>query len=203
MPMTARSRLSLLPLLVMAGVLLAACAGEATAPAAMRAGGAPAARALVDVSDGVYTFTIDPTQAQSLTLGASHLEVPANAVCDLATSSYGIGTWNDDCTTAQEPLTITATVTDAATDHPRVDFKPALRFHPDQVVRLYLAVTDQATLDNSKVVKYCNESGCMDESLTDPSLISYVDTDSKVVFRRIKHFSGYVVAEFAGIDIEF
>jgi hypothetical protein len=53
------------------------------------------------------------------------------------------------------------------------------------------------------VVKYCNESGCMDESLTDPSLISYVDTDSKVVFRRIKHFSGYVVAEFAGIDIEF
>jgi hypothetical protein len=187
----------------MAGVLLAACAGEATAPAALRAGGTPAERALVDVSDGTYTFTIDPTQPQSLALGASHLELPANAVCDLATTSYGVGTWNDGCTTAQEPLTITATVTDAATDHPRVDFQPALRFHPDQIVRLYLAVTDQATLDNSKVVKYCNESGCTDESLTDPSLISYVDQDSKVVFRRIKHFSGYVVAEFAGIDIEF
>jgi hypothetical protein len=205
MPMTARSRLSMLPLLAMTGLLLAACAGEATAPTAapLAATGSPAQRALVGVADGVYTFTIDPTQRQSLALGASHLELPANSICDLATTSYGVGTWNDDCATQQAPLTITATVTDAATDHPRIDFQPAMRFNPNRWVMLYLGVSDKATLTNSKVVKYCNETDCVDESLTDASLRSYVDSRNKVVFRRIKHFSGYVVAEFAGINVEF
>jgi hypothetical protein len=205
MPMMARSRLSLLPLLAAAGVLLAACAGEATAPSASPRSvtGSPATRALAGAVDGVYTFEIDPTQSQSLALGQSHLELPANAICDIATSSYGAGTWNDECTLQQEPVTITATVTDAATDHPRIDFQPALRFSPDQNVMLYIAVTDQATLDNSKVVKYCNEEGCVNEALSDSSLVSHVDENNLLVFRRIKHFSGYVVAEFAGIDLDF
>jgi hypothetical protein len=68
---------------------------------------------------------------------------------------------------------------------------------------LYIAVTDQATLDNSKVVKYCNEEGCVNEALSDSSLVSHVDENNLLVFRRIKHFSGYVVAEFAGIDLDF
>jgi hypothetical protein len=203
MPTTARSRLSFLPLLAAAGVLLAACAGEATAPSSSPMGvtGSPANRALAGAVDGVYTFEIDPTQSQSLAIGASHLELPANAICDIAASSYGPGTWNDGCSLQQEPVTITATVTDAATDHPRIDFQPALRFSPNREVMLYIAVTDEATLNNSKVVKYCNEAGCVDESLSDSSLVSHVDENNLLVFRRIKHFSGYVVAEFAGISI--
>jgi len=58
-------------------------------------------------------------------------------------------------------------------------------------------VTDQATLDNTKVLWYCNETSCMDESQIDSDLVSYVDTQHYMVFRRIKHFSGYVVAEFS------
>jgi len=212
LPMMARSRVSLVPLLTTvatASLLLAGCSGDATSPSAAQPKSLSALRtspfvptgaqrALVGVSDGTYTFQIDPTQAQSLQFGASHLDIPANAVCDLATSSYGVGTWNDACAAQTDTFTITAVVKDAATDHPSVEFQPALRFNPQSNVNLYLYVTDQATLDNSKVLKYCNETGCVDESLTDPDLISNVDVDNKVVFRRIKHFSGYVVAEFSG-----
>ena len=217
LPMMARSRVSLVPLLTTvatASLLLAGCSGDATSPSAAQPKSLSALRtspfvptgaqrALVGVSDGTYTFQIDPTQAQSLQFGASHLDIPANAVCDLATSSYGVGTWNDACAAQTDTFTITAVVKDAATDHPSVEFQPALRFNPQSNVNLYLYVTDQATLDNSKVLKYCNETGCVDESLTDPDLISNVDVDNKVVFRRIKHFSGYVVAEFSadGIDV--
>ena len=217
LPMMARSRVSLVPLLTTvatASLLLAGCAGDATSPSAAQTKSLSALktspfvptgaqRALVGVADGTYTFQIDPTQAQSLQFGASHLDIPANAVCDLATSSYGAGTWNDACAAQTDTFTITAVVKDAATDHPSVEFQPALRFNPQSNVNLYLYVTDDATLDNSKVMKYCNETGCVDESLTDSDLVSNVDVANKVVFRRIKHFSGYVVAEFSagGLDV--
>ena len=211
LPMMARSRVSLVPLLTTvatASLLLAGCAGDATSPSAAQPKAlsalksspfvpTDAQRALVGVADGTYSYTIDPSQAQSLSLGASHLDIPANAVCDLATSSYGAGTWNDACAAQTEPFTITAVVRNAATDHPSVEFEPALRFNPQSNVNLYLYVTDQATLDNTKVMYYCNETECVNEAQADADLTSNVDVENKVVFRRIKHFSGYVVAEFS------
>ena len=216
MPMMARSRVSLVPLLTTvatASLLLAGCSGDATSPSAAQPKTVSALRtspfvpndaqrALVGVSDGTYTFEIDPSQAQSLQFGASHLDIPANAVCDLASSSYGAGTWNDECAPQTEPFTITATVKNAATDHPSVEFEPALRFSPASNTNLYLYVTDQATLYATKVMKYCNAAGCVDEALTDPDLRSNVDVENKVVFRRIKHFSGYVVAEFSAGSLD-
>jgi len=211
LPMMARSRVSLVPLLTTvatASLLLAGCAGDATSPSAAQPKTLSALRtspfvpngaqrALVGVADGTYAFTIDPSEAQSLQLGASHLDIPANAVCDLATSSYGMGTWNDACDPQTESFTITAVVRNAATDHPSVEFQPALRFNPQSNVNLYMYVTDQATLDNTRVLYYCNETGCVNEAQADADLISNVDVENKVVFRRIKHFSGYVVAEFS------
>jgi hypothetical protein len=211
LPMMARSRVSLVPLLTTvatASLLLAGCAGDATSPSAVQPKTLSALktspfvptgaqRALVGVADGTYTYEIDPSQAQSLSFGASHLDIPANAVCNLATSSYGMGTWNDACDHQTEPFTITAVVHNAATEHPSVEFQPALRFDPQSNVNLYLYVTDQATLDNTRVMYYCNASGCVNEAQTDADLISNVDVENKVVFRRIKHFSGYVVAEFS------
>ena len=217
LPMMARSRVSLVPLLTTvatASLLLAGCSGDATSPSAVKSTQqlsvlktspfvpSGAQRALVGASDGTYTFQIDPTQAQSLQFGASHLDIPANAVCDLATSSYGVGTWNDACQAQTDTFTITAVVKNAATDHPSVEFQPALRFSPEANANLYLYVTDQASLDASKVVKYCNATGCVDESIADPDLRSNVDVENKVVFRRIKHFSGYVVAEFSTRDLD-
>ncbi len=206
LPTMARSKASTFTMLAAASLMLAACAGEATAPVARtlttQQRTSPfvptdAQRALVGVVDGTYHFTVDPSQSQTLQLGASGLYIPANAICELGTSSYGMGTWNDACAPQTAPMTITAVVRNAATDHPSVEFQPALRFSPDKQVWLYMAVTNQATLDATKVLYYCNETSCMDESQTDADLKSYVDTKNFMVFRRIKHFSGYVVAEFS------
>jgi hypothetical protein len=202
LPMMARYRISTLTLLVVAGVLLTACAGDSIKPPAVQKTSqvrtspftpTAAQKALVGVSDGTYSFVIDPSQDQSLSLGASHLDIPANAVCDLASSSYGVDHWDESCAAQTDTFTVTAVVRNAASDHPSVDFEPALRFSPDKNVNLYLYVTNDATLDASRLVKYCNADGCVDESIADPSLASSVDLVNRVVFRRIKHFSGYVV----------
>jgi len=201
LPMMARYRITMLSLLALVGVLATGCA-DSVKPAAMQKMSAvrtspftptAAQKALVGVSDGTYTFQIDPSQDQSLSLGASRLDIPANAVCDLASSSYGPEFWNDSCSPQTDTFTVTAVVRNAATDHPSVDFEPALRFSPDKNAELYLFVTDQATLDASRVVKYCNANGCVDESITDPSVASSVDLEHRVVFRRIKHFSGFII----------
>jgi hypothetical protein len=202
LPMTARYRISTFTLLALVGVLLTGCAGDSLKPAALQKTSqlrtspfvpTPAQKALVGVSDGTYSFVIDPSQEQSLALGASHLDVPANAVCDLASSSYGQEHWDESCAPQTDTFTVTAVVRNAATDHPSVDFEPALRFSPDKHVNLYLHVTDDATLDASRTVKYCNALGCVDESVADPSVVSNVDLENRVVFRRIKHFSGFIV----------
>ena len=45
---------------------------------------------------------------------------------------------------------------------------------------------------------YCPDRGkCVDESLTDSELLTHIDYSANVVFRRLKHFSGYMVAEFS------
>ena len=202
LPMMARYRIKTLTMLAVAGVLLTACAGDSLKPAALQKTSqvktspfAPtdAQKALVGVSDGTYSFTVDPTRNQTLTLGASRLEIPANAVCDLDHSSYGVDHWDEDCAPEHSEFTITAVVRNAATDHPSVDFEPALRFSPSKNVNLYLYVSDDATLDASRVVKYCNANGCVDESIADPDVASSVDVVNRVVFRRIKHFSGFIV----------
>ena len=204
LPMMARYRISLLSALVLASTLLTGCAGESTAPNARTMSSqlvtspfvpTDAQKALVGASDGTYSFAIDPTRDQVLAIGASQLFIPANAICDLATSSYGTSHWNDSCSQQSEALTITAVVKNAATDHPSIDFQPAMRFSPNKSVNLYIVASNQATVDASRVMKYCGATSCVDESVSDADLRSFVDVENKVVFRRIKHFSGYVIAQ--------
>jgi hypothetical protein len=209
LPMMARSSASTLTMLATASLLLAACAGEATAPAApihasqeRTSPFAPtsAQRALVGATDGVYSVTFDPTRDQSFSLGPNHLDIPRNSVCDLAGSGYGAEFWDQKCSPERGPVTISVTISDAQSDHPRIDFQPAMRFNPATNVELYIYAkhVSKADADNF-VMQYCGEGGeCVDESLLDNELQTYIDKKASVVFRRIKHFSGYVVAERSG-----
>lgn len=206
MPMKARSVLRLLTAFAGGGVLLAGCAGDATAPssavsatpqAISRFVPTSSAKALYGVVDGVYSITFDPSQDNSFNLGPNHLDIPANSVCNLTDSGYGVDTWNNECTPEASLVTITVTITGASTDDPRMDFQPAMRFNPTKSVDLFMYVPG-ATEDDARNWKmlYCNNLNiCEDESLTDPDLQAYVDRSANVVFRRIKHFSGYLVAE--------
>ncbi|MDB4878755.1 MAG: hypothetical protein JWL60_201 [Gemmatimonadetes bacterium] len=157
-----------------------------------------AAKALIGVANGTYVFTVDPSQHQEINLGPNHLSIPANAICDIARSSYGAGTWNDACAPQRQPVVITAIVRNAESDHPSIDFYPAMRFSPDKAVNLHIYVpVDAESFRQSWVMKYCNDFNiCVDESLADVQLRSYVDSENKVVFRRIKHFSGFIINNF-------
>jgi hypothetical protein len=196
-PMLARLAASRSSLLVISTLLLAACAGDLTSPRASKVP-TDANKALVGAVSGVYTFTVNPNTSTVLNFGQSNLALPAGSICELATSGYGTSTWNNSCTPETAPITITATLFDAETDHPRVDFQPALRFNPQTNALLTLTVSNSETLSSMAVLKYCNAlNQCVDESLTDASLSTTIATDVSgwKISRRIKHFSVYMVAE--------
>jgi hypothetical protein len=87
---------------------------------------------------------------------------------------------------------------------PRVDFEPEIRFSPDRAAYLTFTVKGKRAKDAAQMrILYCPTStskDCVDEALTDPTLETVLDRPMKMVYRRIKHFSGYLVAE-RGMDI--
>lgn len=199
-------------MLATASLLLAACAGDATAPvtstlssqeSTSRFTPTSAQLDLVGISDGVYSFTFDPSKDQSFDLGPNHLDIPRNAVCELDNTEYGVEYWNKPCQAERGLVTITATISNAKSAHPRIDFQPAMRFNPRTDVELYIYAKRASKKDAAMLVmQYCSgdHGDCVDESLTDKDLATNVDSRHNVVFRRIKHFSGYVVAERGGYD---
>jgi hypothetical protein len=201
--------------LALFGALVAssACAVDATAPSRLAAPESAVASKGQEGSgqsgdehgnggSGVSTYRVwvDPTRANLLHFGRHTLSLPANAVCSIHTSGYGLALFDEPCATETRPVTITAMVTSDALGHPRIDFRPDLRFSPTKEVVLSLSVKDAAaqSITNWRIF-YCptpgTTVGCMDESLLDPSLVTHVDVRRGIVFRRIKHFTGYFVQE--------
>jgi hypothetical protein len=201
-------------LLAMSGVVVAssACSTDATSPlpltapenAGLSKGGLPNGKAkpvtgTTEDDTSTYVIQVDPRRDNYLKFGAHSLWLPAHTICDPATSIYGIGTWDDRCSPLTTRITITAKVRGTSHGLPRVDFEPALRFNPDKAAYLTLAVKGrQAKQAADMRILYCPTSAakdCVDEALTDPSLATLLDRQKKLVYRRIKHFSGYLVAE--------
>jgi len=124
---------------------------------------------------------------------------PAGSVCDPATSSYGPGTWDDSCSPLQSTLRVHAEVRrrDGKTS---VDFTPALRFVPSTSsskwvwIVMFSPDARDATGDLSRFnILYAPTVGAttIDETVSDASLRTYVDTSMGISLRRIKHFSAY------------
>jgi hypothetical protein len=204
-PMRARTVLTKYSVLVGA-LILGACSGEVSSPAnvAMKTAQgtsmyAPsdADKALIGVVDGTYSVTFDPTKDESFALGPNHLDIPANGVCNLLTSGYGAAYWDKPCAPQLAPVTLTVVIKDASSDHPSINFFPAMRFNPSTAVKLYMYAPNVTPTDAKNwLMSYCPDLGaCFDESLTDTSLATVIDYNSDMLFRRVKHFSGYTVAE--------
>ncbi|HEX5972524.1 MAG TPA: hypothetical protein VFY85_11395 [Gemmatimonadaceae bacterium] len=201
-------------LLAMSGVVVAssACSTDATSPlpltapesAGLSKGGLPDGKAkpvsgTTEDDSSTYVIQVDPRRDNYLQFGKHSLWLPANSICDPSTSSYGMGTWDQACSPLTTKITITAKVRSTIGGLPRIDFEPALRFNPKRTVYLTLAVRGkQAKEAVAMRILYCPTSAskyCVDEALTDPSLDTVLDRQLKLVYRRIKHFSGYLVAE--------
>jgi hypothetical protein len=171
------------------GVLAEGCNDATIAPSA------PHVTPSLTAPVGTTVFTYDPNAAVTYGLPGGHkIAFPSGAVCDPSLSAYGVTEWDKPCAPLVAPIAITATTFTDGHGHPYIDFQPALRFVPGAEVVLY--VKDKvAAEDSTSIIKWCgNDGSCVDESIDQPTVATKRDTNNGVVFRLIKHFSGYLIS---------
>ena len=168
----------------------------------MSRGGKGAKTALADGdTDNVLTFSVDPNVSRSYAFGENWVYFPAHSICDPSTSGYGSGTWEAPCTALQQRIDITVHWSNKG-GHGYASFSPDLRFVPTDgwsVSRwVILSLHDHKRiheLDDYKILYDAGGAlGLIDESLTDKTLRAWIDPLHNSVVRRVKHFSGYMVA---------
>ena len=194
--------------LVSAVALLAACsaADQVAAPKLSRVqkpAGAPSLDVIMNAvaPDSMSAdFTVTPTGGL-FTLGKHAVYFPANSICDPETSGYGPEFWNAPCQPLDHAMDFHAEIRAGADGATWIDFTPAVRFvpsdDPNQTVWLLMKAGADITTDNYQgfALKWMptgSPDQVVDESLTDASLTTYVDLERDIVFRRVKHFSGYI-----------
>ncbi|MDQ6633195.1 MAG: hypothetical protein M3Z10_00360 [Gemmatimonadota bacterium] len=147
-----------------------------------------------------FQVTIDPHARNELHFGSYTLSLPANSVCRFADSGYGIDAFDDSCAVESGPITIRAKLSVDTDGRQRIDLQPRMRFTPNKSVVLSKYVGQAALLSaDSWRILFCPAAadlqGCVDESLLDESLTTRIDFERGLIYRRIKHFSGYLAAE--------
>jgi hypothetical protein len=199
-------------------VVLCGCGPDTTAPqpnsrvqnhrvttptADFSAGTARPPIAMTAIGDTLFaTLVYTPASGNSFTIAnRGGIVFPAYSICDPTVSTYGPTQWDAPCTAATSPIVIVARMWRSAGGHPRVDFAPKLRFVPTtqdrNMVKLFLSdrAASRPGLARLLTILYCPADDiCTDESSTDPTLATQVDGNASIVWRRIKHFSGYNVA---------
>jgi hypothetical protein len=193
--------------IAMLAIGVAGCSESATSPRL-----APSDRPSLDYDGplrfgGVRATTFKLTAAGgSFEIGGVYtLKVPADAVC-VPGSSYGPGTWDSPCETLGpgQSIQITARYGFSASG-PSVDFSPDIRFSPKTEVTLStdlfaptlttfrgLFAANPAWLRFFGIY-YSRDFGAtrVSDAAFDPSLRTHIDLRTGLVWRRVKHFSGY------------
>jgi len=171
-------------------VLLTACGDSnptgASAPSALP----PSASILQSQPYGVTQFNVSPGSPQTAVIGDHKIVFDKYAICDLDASGYGPDTWDQPCTPTRSTIRITATYWTDLQGNPQIDFWPAMRFNPASSVVLYMK--DKSALETNRIFWIDAFGRMVDESVNDPSVATQVGTNG-FKFRRIKHFSGYVI----------
>ena len=192
-------RLSAVRLLTAAAILVAAaCADRSpTSPPAS----APGAVARPTVAFGVAAvpttadFTVTPSGGR-FAIGLHTVSFPVNSICDPASSTYGPTEWDAPCRALDRPIQIHAEMR-SADGRSWVDFSPSLRFVPTSDPRQYVMLTMRRGVASSVTpilwAAYLGASG-VDDAAGDPTLTTYAAADGVSEYRRIKHFTGYVIS---------
>ena len=158
---------------------------------------------LLGAGDTLVTrFTYQPASGGTYHIGDHKLVMPAYSVCDPAVSTYGPTEWDKPCQALTSPLVITAKSWLNADGHPQIEFSPDLRFVPaadkEGWVQLFFRDKDasNAMLAGSLNILWSAAPGApgVNETLLDPSLRVHVNSSAGMVWRRIKHFCGYMVS---------
>jgi hypothetical protein len=167
---------------------------------------APQGRPTLDLIGGLadsasVDFSVSPNGG--IFFAGNHAVVfPAGSVCDPATSGYGPGTWDLPCAPLQSTLKVHAEVR-RLNGQSWVDFSPSLRFapssNPAKWVWMVMYTPDAIGATSSDLSKFnilwASKIGgqTVDETPSDSSLRTYVDTWQGIAIRRIKHFTGYAI----------
>ena len=178
-------------------LLLTACQDPGLGPEEPQgAGDEPNALLSSSSSDtAVTTFTVSATKSGTYKIAGGHkIDFPAGSICD-PNSSYGVTEWDKPCTPASTSITITAKSYKLSNGRPRIDFSPRLRFVPEKTVTLYM-YDPVAVLDLTSKILWCPDgsTSCVDEAKDDPTLVTLINNVTGVLYRRIKHFTGYAVS---------
>ena len=125
------------------------------------------------------------------------VDFPANSVCS-PRSTYGPGEWDSPCSTlrGKESVHIHATLS-MTSNGVGVNFSPELRFSPSKIVKLSTGIFAEQLESNPGVLFPINFTPSLGSSgiadyLTDPSLVTRAGPNG-TEWRRIKHFSGYLI----------
>ncbi len=203
-------------------ILLAACTADTpTAPAARDADAEPAARVIPTYgADGKSADVVVDHKGGWFELGTHAIYFPENSICDPALTAYGPSEWDKPCTTITRPIQIHAEIREAD-GRPYIVFTPELRFAPVpdrkkrkhgnyEGVTLFFWLGDKQPVseDDLHILWVPHEGATpVDEALADHSLKTKTTDNNLVAYRRIKHFSGYVVAVYrdtrSGEDEEY
>lgn len=205
---TMRRNTSVLALLTMLTSAVA-CSDSSTSPKSTHAPiGAPSLDIIVNriAEDSTSAdFTVTPTGG-TFVLGPHAIHFPANSICDPETSSYGVTEWDAPCTPATGDIDIHAEVR-MVNGYATVEFTPNLRFVPTEnsmdYVWLLMKSEEARTGDlRAFAIFWAADVGgdLINEAAADSTMKTYVWQSGGVAFRRIKHFTSYVIRD--GIDAE-
>lgn len=166
-----------------------------------RAGRADGPRADQSDTENTLDITIDPNVSRTYAFGQNWIYFPAHSICDPATSGYGVTLWDTPCTAINRPITVTVNWSSKG-GHAYARFEPELRFVPADAQShwrwVILSLHDQRRLhdvNDYNILYYGGQSiGWINEQLQDPTLTAWIDRATNSVFRRVKHFSGYMLA---------
>jgi hypothetical protein len=174
--------------------LAGACADSVSVPTTEIAAKAPAGFNKVT---GVVSFVYSPKSGATKRFGDHMIVIPAGGVCDPtapgASADYANKLWDKPCAAAATPIVFTVSMFEDANGAPFVEFQPAVRFSPSKEVYLYLK-DGKRTSAGILAIRYCQTaSSCENESIADASLETHRVAHSGILYRRLKHFSGYNV----------
>jgi hypothetical protein len=191
--------------------VLTGCSDSVVAPSAAPSAApasamlAPSGRPSLSLSgnkdrNGSTSFTVDPSGGIFF-VGNHAVVFPAHSICDPAKSSYGEGQWDAPCSPLTRPIKITARIS-TTNGQQAVDFSPSIRFVPSNNTSRWVWIfmyTPEArgAQDLSRFnIMFAPTLGAspVNDAAQDATLRTYVETWSGTSYRRIKHFTGYVVA---------
>jgi len=209
-------RRNTLPLLVGAAAALAVACRDSTVAPARNSNSLSASASPLDSKSGfnqnrtlLGTIELSPNGG-TYHVGDFDVVIPAGAVCDPATAKYGAKHWDDDCKPANRSITVQVTAQRHGSDV-SVDFQPDIRFRPSAGWAVIQTGSYSGLLTNSSIrqlsptspffqnfaILYVptGTSSHIDEvqSTGDLTMVTHVDLRTGVVWRRVKHFSGYIV----------